>query len=52
MNPERADIIIPGAAILDMFMKELSLDSITITSGDYKTACWSTISREWMHSPF
>ena len=32
MNPERADIIIPGAAILDMFMKELSLDSITITS--------------------
>jgi exopolyphosphatase/guanosine-5'-triphosphate,3'-diphosphate pyrophosphatase len=32
MNPERADIIIPGAAILDMFMKELSLDSIIITS--------------------
>jgi exopolyphosphatase/guanosine-5'-triphosphate,3'-diphosphate pyrophosphatase len=32
MNPERADIIIPGAAILDMFMKELSLDSIVITS--------------------
>jgi exopolyphosphatase/guanosine-5'-triphosphate,3'-diphosphate pyrophosphatase len=32
MNPERADIIIPGAAILDMFMKELSLESITITS--------------------
>jgi exopolyphosphatase/guanosine-5'-triphosphate,3'-diphosphate pyrophosphatase len=32
MNPERADIIIPGAAILDMFMKELSLDSIAITS--------------------
>jgi len=32
INPERADIIIPGAAILDTFMKELSLDSITITS--------------------
>jgi exopolyphosphatase/guanosine-5'-triphosphate,3'-diphosphate pyrophosphatase len=31
MNPDRADIIIPGAAILDLFMKELSLDSITIT---------------------
>ncbi len=31
INPERADIIIPGAAILDLFMKELSLDSITIT---------------------
>jgi exopolyphosphatase / guanosine-5'-triphosphate,3'-diphosphate pyrophosphatase len=32
INPERADIIIPGAAILDMFMKELSLDSIMVTS--------------------
>jgi exopolyphosphatase/guanosine-5'-triphosphate,3'-diphosphate pyrophosphatase len=32
INPERADIIISGAAILDMFMKELVLDSITITS--------------------
>jgi exopolyphosphatase / guanosine-5'-triphosphate,3'-diphosphate pyrophosphatase len=31
INPERADIIIPGAAILDLFMKELSLDSISIT---------------------
>ncbi|MGA2912418.1 MAG: Ppx/GppA phosphatase family protein [Methanoregula sp.] len=31
INPERADIIIPGAAILDMFMKELSLDVITVT---------------------
>jgi exopolyphosphatase/guanosine-5'-triphosphate,3'-diphosphate pyrophosphatase len=31
MNPDRADIIIPGAAILDLFMKELSLDSITVT---------------------
>jgi exopolyphosphatase/guanosine-5'-triphosphate,3'-diphosphate pyrophosphatase len=31
INPERADIIIPGAAILDVFMKELSFDSITIT---------------------
>ena len=31
MNPERADIIIPGAAILDMFMKELGFDSIIIT---------------------
>jgi exopolyphosphatase/guanosine-5'-triphosphate,3'-diphosphate pyrophosphatase len=31
MNPERADIIVPGAAILDTFMQELSLDSITIT---------------------
>ncbi|HSQ92860.1 MAG TPA: Ppx/GppA phosphatase family protein [Methanoregula sp.] len=32
MNPERADIIIAGAAILDSFMKELGLDSI-LTSG-------------------
>jgi len=32
INPERADIIIPGAAILDMFMKELSIDSIMVTS--------------------
>ena len=31
INPERADIIIPGAAILDLFMKELSLDSISVT---------------------
>ncbi len=31
MNPERADIIIPGAAILEMFMRELSLDTITVT---------------------
>jgi exopolyphosphatase/guanosine-5'-triphosphate,3'-diphosphate pyrophosphatase len=31
INPDRADIIIPGAAILDLFMKELSLDSITVT---------------------
>jgi exopolyphosphatase / guanosine-5'-triphosphate,3'-diphosphate pyrophosphatase len=31
MNPERADIIVPGAAILDCFMQELSLDSITVT---------------------
>lgn len=32
INPERADIIIPGAAILDVIMKELSLDEIMITS--------------------
>jgi exopolyphosphatase / guanosine-5'-triphosphate,3'-diphosphate pyrophosphatase len=32
INPERADIIIPGAAILDTFMKELSLDTIATTS--------------------
>ena len=31
MNPERADIIIAGAAILDTFMKELGLDSIMTT---------------------
>jgi exopolyphosphatase / guanosine-5'-triphosphate,3'-diphosphate pyrophosphatase len=31
INPERADIIIPGAAILDTFMKELELDSIATT---------------------
>jgi exopolyphosphatase/guanosine-5'-triphosphate,3'-diphosphate pyrophosphatase len=31
MNPERADIIIAGAAILDTFMKELGLDSIQTT---------------------
>jgi exopolyphosphatase/guanosine-5'-triphosphate,3'-diphosphate pyrophosphatase len=32
INPERADIIIHGAAILDVFMKELSFNSIMITS--------------------
>lgn len=32
INPERADIIIAGAAILDTFMKELSIPSITITN--------------------
>ena len=32
INPERADIIIPGGAILDVFLKELSFDSIMITS--------------------
>jgi len=31
MNPERADIIIAGATILDTFMKEMGLDSITTT---------------------
>ena len=31
INPERADIIIPGAASLDTFLKELALDAITIT---------------------
>jgi len=31
INPERADIIIPGAAILDVFMQELGLDSIAVT---------------------
>ncbi|HUH78935.1 MAG TPA: Ppx/GppA phosphatase family protein [Methanoregula sp.] len=31
INPERADIIVAGAAILDTFMEELSLDSVTIT---------------------
>ena len=31
VNPERADIIIAGAAILDTFMKELSLESVSIT---------------------
>ena len=31
LNPERADIIIAGAAILDIFMKELELDSIMTT---------------------
>ncbi len=31
MNPERADIIIAGAAILEIFMKELGLDSILTT---------------------
>jgi exopolyphosphatase/guanosine-5'-triphosphate,3'-diphosphate pyrophosphatase len=31
MNPERADIIIAGAAILDTFMKELEFDSILTT---------------------
>ena len=32
INPERADIIIAGAAILDTFMKELQLERITATS--------------------
>ncbi|MCX6696309.1 MAG: Ppx/GppA phosphatase family protein [Methanoregula sp.] len=32
MNPERADIIIAGAAILEIFLKELSLKMITVTS--------------------
>lgn len=32
INPERADIIIAGAAILDTFMKELSLERITTTN--------------------
>lgn len=32
INPERADIIIAGAAILETFMKELSIPVITITS--------------------
>jgi exopolyphosphatase/guanosine-5'-triphosphate,3'-diphosphate pyrophosphatase len=31
INPERADIIIGGAAILDVFMKEFSFDAITTT---------------------
>jgi len=31
MNPERADIIIAGAAILDTFMKEVGLTEISIT---------------------
>ena len=31
MNPERADIIVSGAAILDTFMQELSFDMITVT---------------------
>jgi exopolyphosphatase/guanosine-5'-triphosphate,3'-diphosphate pyrophosphatase len=31
MNPDRADIIIAGAAILDTFMKELGLDTILTT---------------------
>ena len=31
INPERADIIIAGAAILETFMKETGMDSIAIT---------------------
>ncbi len=31
INPERADIIIPGAAILEIFMKEAGLDSLQVT---------------------
>lgn len=30
MNPERADIIIAGAAILESFMKEIGLDSLSV----------------------
>ncbi|WP_292423541.1 Ppx/GppA phosphatase family protein [Methanoregula sp.] len=32
VNPERADIIIAGAVILEIFMKELALESVTTTS--------------------
>ncbi|MCK9580371.1 MAG: Ppx/GppA family phosphatase [Methanoregula sp.] len=32
INPERADIIIPGAAILDVFMKELGIPTIATTT--------------------
>lgn len=32
INPERADIIIPGAIILEVFMKELGLGSLAVTS--------------------
>jgi exopolyphosphatase/guanosine-5'-triphosphate,3'-diphosphate pyrophosphatase len=32
INPERADIIIAGAIILETFMKEIGLESITTTS--------------------
>jgi exopolyphosphatase/guanosine-5'-triphosphate,3'-diphosphate pyrophosphatase len=32
MNPERADIIIAGAAILDTFLKDLGIDAIQTTS--------------------
>jgi len=31
INPDRADIIIAGAAILDVLMKETAIDSLTIT---------------------
>jgi exopolyphosphatase/guanosine-5'-triphosphate,3'-diphosphate pyrophosphatase len=31
INPERADIIIPGAAILETFMEELELDELRIS---------------------
>jgi exopolyphosphatase/guanosine-5'-triphosphate,3'-diphosphate pyrophosphatase len=31
INPERADIIIPGAAILDVFLQELGIDTIAVT---------------------
>ena len=32
INPERADIIIAGAAVLETFMKELALKSISVTN--------------------
>ena len=32
INPERADIIVSGAVILETFMKDLALESITTTS--------------------
>jgi Exopolyphosphatase len=32
INPERADIIIAGAVILETFMKELGLESVTVTN--------------------
>jgi exopolyphosphatase / guanosine-5'-triphosphate,3'-diphosphate pyrophosphatase len=31
MNPERADIIVAGAAILETFLKEIGLDTLAIT---------------------
>ncbi len=32
INPDRADIIIAGAAILDVIMRELSIDSLSVTT--------------------
>ena len=51
MNPERADIIIAGAAILDTFMKELGLDSIQTTGRGLQMVFSWIISREWTFFP-
>ena len=44
LHPERADIIIAGAAILDAFMQELALKECASVSVVSVKGSWSTIS--------